>query len=459
VDTAALIEDEIRRARAAFATGRTRSIRWRHHQLEGLIAMLRTEESKLIEAMAADLGKPPFEAWATDIGVLITEFKYMRKHLERHIRARRVSVPLFMKPGTAEIRLEPLGLVAVLAPWNYPLNLALSPLAAAVAAGNAVILKPSELSSTTSAAIADLLPRYVDDEAVRVVTGGPEVANELLRHPLDHIFFTGSPRVARQVMAAAAVHLTPVTLELGGKSPVIVDRSADLAITARRIAQGKMINAGQTCVAPDYVLVPRSLRDELVSNLGRAFTAMTKGDARTSTSYGRIISDRHHDRLLGLIPGEKVASGGDHDPFDRFIEPTVVVEPEHDSSIMTEEIFGPLLAVVSVDDIDEAIAFVNARPKPLVLYVFSEDDEATERILSRTSSGAVGVNQTMYQAGIPGLPFGGVGESGHGRYRGLTGIDRLSNPKSILDRPMKPDLRLAYPPYGRISRRIMRKLI
>jgi aldehyde dehydrogenase (NAD+) len=459
VDLAALVEEEISRARAAFATGRTRSIRWRHHQLEGLIAMLRTEESKLIAAMVADLGKPPFEGWATDIGALISEFKHIRKHLERHIRARRVSVPLFMKPGTAEIRLEPLGVVAVLAPWNYPLNLALSPLAAAVAAGNAVVLKPSELSSATSAALAELLPRYVDDEAVRVLTGGPEVAIELLRHPLDHIFFTGSPAVARQVMEAAAVHLTPVTLELGGKSPTIVDGSADLAVTARRIAQGKMINAGQTCIAPDYVLVPRTVRDELVDQLNRAFTAMTKGNARTSGSYGRIISERHHDRVVGLIPIDKVASGGNHDPFERFIEPTVVVDPEHDSPVMTEEIFGPVLAVVSVDGIDDAIAFVNARPKPLVLYVFSEDDEVTERILSRTSSGGVGINQTMYHAGIPGLPFGGVGESGHGRYRGLTGVDRLSNPKSILDRPMKPDIRLAYPPYGRVGSRILRKLI
>ncbi|MGF1668504.1 MAG: aldehyde dehydrogenase family protein [Acidimicrobiia bacterium] len=459
MDVAALVEEEIGRARAAFATGRTRSIRWRNHQLEGLIAMLRTEEPKLIEAMAADLRKPPFEGWATDIGALISEFKHIRKHLERHIRPRRVSVPLFMKPGTAEIRLEPLGVVAVLAPWNYPLNLALSPLAAAVAAGNAVVLKPSELSEATSAALAEILPRYVDDEAVRVLTGGPEVATELLRHPLDHIFFTGGPGVARKVMAAAAVHLTPVTLELGGKSPTIVDQSADLAVTARRIAQGKLINAGQTCIAPDYVLVPRPLRDELVDQLDRAFKVMTKSDARTSTSYGRIISERHHDRVVGLIPIDKVASGGNHDHFDRFIEPTVVVDPEHDSPLMTEEIFGPVLAVVSVDDIDDAIAFVNARPKPLVLYVFSEDDDVTERILARTSSGGVGVNQTMYHAGVPGLPFGGVGESGHGRYRGLTGVDRLSNPKSILDRPMKPDLRLAYPPYGRISSRIMRKLI
>lgn len=453
------VADEISLARATFDSGRTRSIRWRHDQLEGLIRMLRTEETTLSDAMHADLGKPRFEGWATDIGVLITEFKYLRKNLERHLTTRRVSIPLMMKPGSAELRLEPLGVVAVLSPWNYPLNLALSPLAAAIGAGNAVVLKPSEVSANTAQAMATLLPRYVDREAIRVITGGPDVAAELISHPLDHIFYTGGPGVARKVMAAAAAHLTPVTLELGGKSPAIVDDSADLAVTARRIAQGKLMNAGQTCIAPDYVLVSHQRRDQLVDELAEAFRKLTKGDAQKTAHYGRIVSDRHHDRLTGMLDGGRVAVGGKVDGADRFIEPTVIVEPDPDSPLLTEEIFGPLLVVLAVDDIDAAITHVNARPKPLVLYVFSDDDEVTERIIRNTSSGGVGVNQTMFHAAVPGLPFGGVGESGTGRYRGLHGVDRLSNPKSILRRPLKPDFRIGYPPYGKISQKVLRRLI
>jgi aldehyde dehydrogenase (NAD+) len=346
-----------------------------------------------------------------------------------------------------------------MSPWNYPVNLALSPLAAALAAGNAAVLKPSEVAAFTATALADLLPRHVDSEAVRVVTGGPDVAEELLANPFDHIIFTGSPRVGSIVMKAAAEHLTPVTLELGGKSPALVDDSANVKVAARRIAVGKLMNAGQTCIAPDYVLVSEQTRDRLIDELVRAFTDMLGSDPSTSADYGRMVSDRHWNRVVDLIPADGVIFGGGATQVTRFIEPTIVADPPLDSAVMTEEIFGPVLPIVTIADMDEAIRFVTDRPKPLVLYLFAEDDEAVEKVRIRTSSGAMSVNQTMYHAGIPELPFGGVGNSGTGRYRGLTGVGTLSNPKSVLKAKTSPDPSIAYPPRGPLDRKILRRLI
>lgn len=423
------------------------------------MTLLRKEERALLDAMQEDLGKPRFEGWTTDIGVLITEFEYIRKRLNRYLRSERVRVPLVMQPGRAEIQLEPLGVVLVISPWNYPVNLSLSPMAAALAAGNAAVLKPSEISRFTASALADLLPLYVDDEAVQVVTGGREVAEELLGQRFDHIVFTGSPNVGSMVMKAASEHLTPVTLELGGKSPTIVDDSADLATSARRIALGKLLNAGQTCIAPDYVLVTERSRDRLVDELVTAIGDMLGTDPASSTEYGRIVSDRHWSRLVDLIPDTGVVHGGGAAQVTRYIEPTIVVDPPPDSPVMSEEIFGPILPIVTIADIDAAISFVTARPKPLVLYLFAEDDAVIESVRKRTSSGAMSINQTMFHAAIPELPFGGVGTSGMGRYRGLTGVSALSNPKSILTAKTSPDPSLAYPPRGPLARRIIRRLI
>ena len=419
--------------------------------------MLENEEKTLLDAMAADLGKPAFEGWMTDVGVLISEFKHMRSALAGHLRPERVQLPLFMRPGKAQIVQEPLGVILVMSPWNYPINLAVSPLAAALAAGNAAVLKPSELSPATSEALALLLPRYVDPEATQVVTGGQDVATELLAHPFDHIVFTGSSSVGKIVMKAAAANLTPVTLELGGKSPAIIDPSADLEVAARRIAQGKVLNAGQTCIAPDHIYVPRTSMNEFLEHLGNAFAAMVPD--RRAGNYTRIVSRRHFDRLVAMIPKDGVVFGGEYDTDSLTIAPTIVVDPDPESPLMTEEIFGPLLPVVGVGDVDDAIDAINAQPKPLALYVFGTDEAAIDRVIRRTSSAAVGVNQTMYHAGAPRLPFGGVGNSGTGRYRGMSGVDRLSNPKSVLRRGMSPDPGLAYPPYGPIARRVLRRLI
>ena len=446
-------------ARAAFDSGRTRPVEWREAQLDGLVALLRKEERTLLDAMHEDLGKPRFEGWVTDIGVLITEFEYIRKRLDRYLRPRRVRVPAFMQPAKAEIMLEPLGVVLVISPWNYPVNLALSPLAAAAAAGNAVVLKPSEYSGFTSGALADLIPQYLDGEAIRVVNGDAEVAQQLLAQPLDHVMFTGSPRVGSLVMKAAAEHLTPVTLELGVKSPAIVHPSADLTVTARRIAFGKLMNAGQTCIAPDYVLVDAGNRDELVDRLTDAIGKLTGGDALRSPDYGRIISDWHWGRLMGLLPEEGVVLGGSGDRDSRFIEPTLVIDPPLDAPIMQEEIFGPILPILSVENVEAAITFVNARPKPLVLYIFGSNDEAIDLVNERTSSGATSINQTMYHAGIPELPFGGVGTSGTGRYRGLAGVSTFSNHKSVLRKKLTPDPGVGYPPYGRVAKRLLKRLI
>jgi aldehyde dehydrogenase (NAD+) len=446
-------------ARSAFDSGRTRDLHWREAQLDGLVAMLEKEERTLLDAMHEDLGKPRFEGWATDIGVLVTEFEHIRKRLPRYLRADRVKVPLFMQPSRAEIHLEPLGVVLILSPWNYPVNLALSPLAAAVAAGNAAVVKPSEISGFTSSALADLLPRYVDDEAIQVVTGGPDAAESLLAQRFDHIVFTGSPRIGSSVMKAAADTLTPVTLELGGKSPVIIDDAAQLEVAARRVALGKLLNAGQTCIAPDYVLATERTRDRFVDHLIDAIDAMLGNDPERSVEYGRIVSDRHWNRLVDLIPDDGIVAGGSGDQATRYLQPTVVLDPDPDSRLMTEEIFGPILPIVTVRDLDEAISFVEQRPKPLVLYLFTEDDDVVDRVNHSLSSGALSVNQTMFHAAIPELPFGGVGNSGMGRYRGLTGIRTLSNPKSVLRAKTSPDLGAAYPPRGRIAQRVMRRFL
>jgi aldehyde dehydrogenase (NAD+) len=452
----------VARTRAAFDDGRTRNLEWRHRQLDGLARMLVEEESALTRAMRSDLGKPAFEGWATDLGIVGREIRHIRKHLGRHLRARRVRMPLLATPGRAEIRLEPLGVVLVLAPWNYPVNLAVSPLAAALAAGNTAIVKPSEHAPATSEALATLVPRHVDDQAVAVVQGGADVAEALLRERFDHIFYTGGGAVGRSVMAAAAAHLTPVTLELGGKSPAIVDASADLEVTARRIVQGKLINAGQTCIAPDHVLVSHARRDELVEAIVASIERMYGSEPATSADYGRIVSPAHLDRLTALVhePGSgTVVAGGATDPATRYMAPTVLVDTDPDSAIMREEIFGPVLPVIGLADTEEAIRFVNSRPKPLVVYLFADDPAVVDDVVARTSSGAVAVNQTMVHAGIPGLPFGGVGASGTGRYRGLAGVDRLSNPKSVLRRPARPDPPIAYPPYTRVRRALLRRII
>ena len=457
IDAAALTKS----LRATFDSGRTRPLAWRKEQLAGLRRMMVEGEDKLLQALRVDLGRPKVEAFAADIGHTKQELRHMAKHVERWMKPTRVRMPVTVAPAKGWIVPEPLGVVLVIAPWNYPIQLLIEPVGATLAAGNCVLAKPSELAPACSAALARLLPLYVDPEAVTVAEGGVDETTALLAERWDHIFFTGSTAVGRVVAEAAAKHLTPTTLELGGKSPTYVHASADLDVAARRIAWGKLMNAGQTCIAPDYVLVDHEVKDALVEKLGQRIEEFYGSDPQTSTSFGRIVNARHLERLQGLLASGAgtVAVGGQVDAADRFVAPTVTVEPSPDSPIMQEEIFGPILPVLGVDGPAQAKAFIAARAKPLALYVFAGRDDVIDDVVAGTSSGGVCVNQTLMHLLPPELPFGGVGDSGMGAYHGKAGFDVFSHHKSVLRKPTKPDLKLLYPPYKPLIERLVRKIV
>lgn len=447
--------------RATFDSGRTRPLAWRKEQLAGLRRMMDEAEAELLEALRLDLGRPKVEAFAADIGHTKQELRHMAKHVERWMKPAKVHMPLLVAPAKGWIVPEPLGVALVIAPWNYPIQLLIEPMGAALAAGNCVLAKPSELAPACSAAMARLLPRYVDPEAVVVVEGGVDETTALLAERWDHIFFTGSTAVGHVVAEAAAKHLTPTVLELGGKSPTYVHASADLAVAARRIAWGKFLNAGQTCIAPDYVLVDEPIKDALVDKLAKQIAEFYGSDPKASKSFGRIVNGRHLDRLKALLDkgAGTVAVGGQVDAADRFVAPTVTVEPRPDSAVMQEEIFGPILPVLGVDGPSAAKAFIGARPKPLALYVFAQDDGVVDDIIDGTSSGGVCINQTLMHLLPPDLPFGGVGDSGMGAYHGKSGFDVFSHHKSVLRKPTKPDLKMLYPPYKPLVEKLVRRII
>ena len=437
----------------------TRPLEWRYQQLDALAQMLRDHAERFTEALAADLGKSETEAWTTEIGFSLNDIAHQRHHLKGWAKPRRVRTPLLFQPGRSRIVPEPKGVALIIAPWNYPLQLLAAPMAAAIAAGNAIVAKPSELAPNVSDALVELSATYLDDRVIRVVAGGVEESTDLLAQRFDHILFTGGTRVGKVVMRAAAEHLTPVTLELGGKSPAIVAADADLGVAARRLAWGKFTNAGQTCIAPDYVLVERGVRDRLLEEMTSAISDFYGSDPRESGDYGRIINAGHHDRLSDLLGDDRnghLHTGGVTDAADRYISPTILLDPDPEAPIMREEIFGPILPVVTVDSIDGAIAAVNARPKPLALYVFSGDDDLVDDVLSRTSSGGAGVNNTLLHIGPPDLPFGGIGSSGMGAYHGQTGFDTFSHLRSVYERRVTPDSSLLYPPYTELKQRIIR---
>jgi len=444
--------------RATFASGRTRDMPWRRDQIRGLLAMLSEHESELVAALGQDLGRPVTEAFGADIGVARFHIRHVLKHFEDWAKPSKVFPGLLSLPGSARVVPEPLGVALVISPWNYPIQLLVEPMAAAFAAGNCVVAKPSELSPACTAAMARLLPKYLDCDAMVVIDGGVPETTALLEHQFDHIFFTGSTAVGRVVMTAAAKHLTPVTLELGGKSPTIVAADADLAVAARRIVWGKHLNAGQTCIAPDYVLADASIRDRLVDLMVTELTNFYGADPKSSSDFGRIISPRHHGRLTSLIEsaGGTVVVGGTTDPDTRYVAPTIIVDPDLDSKLMTEEIFGPILPVLSVDSIEEAISFVNDRDKPLALYVFTGNDATADRVLDRTSSGGACVNHVLVHILPDGLAFGGVGPSGMGSYHGKSGFDVFSHHKSVVRKPTFPDPKVMYPPYTALKEKLVR---
>jgi aldehyde dehydrogenase (NAD+) len=454
-----LIPERVKRVRAAFDTGRTRPAEWRREQLRALKRLLAEGGETLVQALHADLGRPAFEAWSADVGAVKLEVDLALKHLDRWMRPEKVRLAMNVRPGRGRIVREPLGVVLVIAPWNYPVQLLLSPLVGALAAGNAVVLKPSEVTPHTSAALASLVAQHLDPEAVALVEGGVDETTALLAERFDHIFYTGNGHVARVVMEAAAQHLTPVTLELGGKSPCIVDADVDLEVVARRIAWGKFLNAGQTCVAPDYVLVHESQEEPLLEALAAAVRGFYGADPQQSSSYGRIVNERHHARLARLLEDERVVVGGGADADDRYLAPTIVRDVSPDSPLMGDEIFGPILPVLPVPDVERAIAFVNRREKPLALYVFTRDPAHEERVVRETSSGGVCVNATIWHLASAELPFGGVGPSGMGDYHGRASFETFSHRKSVLTKGWRPDLKLMYPPYGALKTRLVKRFL
>ncbi len=445
-------------ARTAFDSGITRPVVGRIERLKALRRMLTERGPEFADALRQDLGKHPSEAWMTEIGFVTAEITHTLRNLARWLAPERSAVPLALQPAGAQIILEPLGVVLVIAPWNYPVQLVLTPVIGALAAGNTVVVKPSELAPATSAAMQRWIPQYLDG-AVFVVEGGAAETTVLLGERFDHIFYTGNAAVGRTVMRAAAEHLTPVTLELGGKSPVYIDDSVALPAVAMRLAWGKYLNAGQTCVAPDYVLGSAAVLAELARLLPPAITRLYGADPRSSTEYCRIVNDRHFARLTGLLDSAEVVTGGGRDAESRYLAPTVV-RAGADSALMQEEIFGPVLALLEISGADEAIRFITDRDKPLSIYVFTERVEIKARFKEQTSSGALCFGIPAAHLRVPGLPFGGVGASGMGGYHGRFSVETFSHRKAVLDKPLKPDtMKLIYPPFNALKNLVIRKII
>ncbi|MCX7721650.1 MAG: aldehyde dehydrogenase family protein [Verrucomicrobiae bacterium] len=435
----------VQRQRAFFQSGATRPLEFRAAQLRRLHDALVENESGLLDAVRADLRKPPHEAYLSEIAFVLSEIRFAQRHLRRWSKPQRRRVPWMALPGQGFVLPEPYGVALIIGPWNYPLQLVLAPLVGAIAAGNCAVLKPSEFAPHTAAAIAKLVRENFAGDYIAVVEGDRGVAEALLRERFDKIFFTGSANVGRAVMAAAAEHLTPVTLELGGKCPCIVCADAPLGVTARRIVWGKFMNAGQTCVAPDFVLVERRISGGLVSALKQALREFYGDDPRRSPDYGRIVNRRHFDRLVGYLGQGRIVHGGQHDSGELYIAPTILIDVPPDSPVMQEEIFGPLLPVLGFNKLDEALSLLRD-PTPLALYLFTNDRATQARVLAETRSGGVCINDTVLHILGKQLPFGGLGDSGMGTYHGKATFDAFTHYRSVLRRAFWFDLRLRYPP-------------
>ncbi len=441
-----------------FDDGRTYGLKWRRRQLDGLTQMLKTHQRDFEQALGEDMGKPSSEAMLTELSFAEGVISHTRRHLKKWARPRRVHTPAVLQPGRSYIFNEPLGTVLIISPWNYPVQLCLSPLAAAISAGNCAVIKPSELAPASSALLARLIPQFIEQDCYRVVEGGIPEATALLEQRFDHIIYTGGERVARIVMMAAAQHLTPVTLELGGKSPCIVLPDADLEVTARRIVWGKFTNAGQTCIAPYYILTDKQTEARLLPALAAEIQAMYGSNPQQSNDYGRIVNTGHFDRLARLFTGHNIAIGGDSDRNDRYISPTVLTEVSTNSALMSEEIFGPLLPIVTITDLDSAVDFVRQRPAPLAAYLFTANRDAQKTFSRSVSCGNQCINDVVVFMANHDLPFGGVGASGMGTYKGKLGFENLTNPKSVLIRSRRPDVAIRYAPYTKQKLRWMRRL-
>ncbi len=447
----------VARLRKTFATGRTRDIEWRRRQLLQLAKLMEENEAAIAAALAEDLDRGPFESFIADVATTAGEAKFAAKRVRRWTRRKYQLLEMAQLPGRGWIEYEPYGTVLIIGAWNYPFYLTLGPAVGAIAAGNAVILKPSEIAAASAHLMAELVPRYLDNDAIAVVEGDGSVSQELIAQGLDRVLFTGGTEIGRKVYEGAAPHLTPCTLELGGKSPVIVAEDADVDVAAKRIAWMKLLNAGQTCVAPDYVLADAKIRDELVSKIGAAVTKFTSDKPNGM----RIVNQRQFDRISGYLSGGdgKLVVGGKCDPSSLRIQPAVVVDPDPDGPLMRNEIFGPVLPVITVQSLDDAIRFVNSRPKPLSAYLFTKTRETRERVIKQVPAGGMLVNHLAFQVSTAKLPFGGVGASGMGAYHGRYGFEEFSHRKSVLTKPTRPDLsKFIYPPYTARAFKMARRM-
>ena len=440
------IQELAAQQRTYFNTGATRTAAFRRQALERLRAALLEHEEELNVALLADLNKAPAESYFTETGMVLEELRFQLKHFEKWARPRRVTTPLAQFPSRGKLLPEPYGCVLIMAPWNYPVQLCLIPLVGAIAAGNCAVVKPSAYAPASSAAIAKLLGEIFPPEFVAVVEGGRAENQALLEQKFDYIFFTGSPAVGREVMAAGAKNLTPVTLELGGKSPVIVDSTADIPLAARRIAFGKVLNAGQTCVAPDYLLLHRSVKDAFVREYRRALEEFFPGGDYEELPC--IVNDKHFRRASCLLAEQRVLIGGETDATRRFIAPTLLDETDSAAPVMQEEIFAPILPMLCWQEREEVVRFVQSRPKPLALYLFTRDREMERAIFDQCSFGGGCLNDTIVHLACSGLPFGGVGNSGMGNYHGKQSFDTFTHYRSVLKKANWLDLPMRYHPYS-----------
>ena len=439
-------------------SGATRSVGFRRDMLEKLERAVVSRERELLSALREDLGKAPYESYACEVGMTLAELRCAKSHLTRWAAPKGRPSPMALFPAKSRVVADPYGVALIMSPWNYPVQLTLVPLISALAAGNCAVVKPSAYAPACSAVLKALISDIFPREYAAVVEGGRAENSALLEERFDYIFFTGSTEVGRTVMRAAAEFLTPVTLELGGKSPVIIGEDADLKLAARRLAWGKFLNAGQTCVAPDHVWVPEGMRDALVEELGKQIRALYGENPLESPDLPKIVNEKHFNRVNGLIQREKTAIGGKSDPVTRRIEPTVLVDVTETDAVMGDEIFGPVLPILTYTDLEELLARQQQKPRPLALYLFTRDRRAEERILRMVPSGGVCVNDTVVHLANPNVPFGGVGASGMGACHGKAGFDTFTHYRTVVRRGAL-DLPVRYPPYGGKGLGLLKKLM
>ena len=443
------IEQQFNISKQFFKTNKTKDLKFRKHQLKALRKSIKNHEQALLEALNKDLGKSKVEAYATEIGILLKSIKLARKELKNWAKTKQVETPLYLFPTKSYIKNEPYGTVLIIGPFNYPVQLVFEPLIGAIAAGNTAIVKPSELTPNVAEVIQDIIQETFEENYISVVKGGIEETQKLIHLPFDYMFFTGSEKVGQIIYESAAKNLVPVTLELGGKSPVIIDQTANLKVASERISFGKFTNAGQTCVAPDYILIDRKVKNDFINALKQTITEFYGENIKESPDFGRIVNQKHFNRLNELLETHesKTIFGGKSFEEDLYIEPTLIDNVNLQDKVMQEEIFGPILPIITYDDFDEAIQIIQSKSKPLSLYLFSEDENSTHRVLEELSFGGGAINDTLMHLANPNLPFGGIGASGIGQYHGKYSFDTFSHMKSYTFKSTRLESSIYFPPY------------